>query len=116
MGTTVGAYGINRDLTGSSKTDPVRTRIVTVSNPSKKLLLFCSGIYSITRNQATVSGPPNLYLPGRSANQSRGWSDRYRQDAIEGRHGRKINTITLSGNAQVWNADEIPLTSDHWNK
>jgi hypothetical protein len=89
---------------------------VTISQPGKKFLLMCSGIYAITRNQATVTGPPNLYLPGRSVNRSRSWSDRFRQDAIEGRHGRKIHTISVAGNTEVWNADEIPLTSEYWDK
>jgi len=113
--TTIGYYGINRDLTGPLGTNVVRTRIVAISEPGKKFLLMCSGIYAITRNQATVTGPPNLYLPGRSVNRSRSWSsDTIRRDAIEGRHGRKIHTISVAGNTEVWNADEIPLTLERW--
>lgn len=111
-----GGYGINRRLVDLPIVNPVRTRIVNVSHPSEKFLLMCSGIYSILPSQAAASSLPHLYLPGRSVNRATQWPDKNRQDAIEGRHGRKINTITLSGNAQTWNADELPLTSDHWDR
>jgi len=113
---TAGSYGINRNLAGPLATSPVRTRIAAVPNPGQKFLIFCSGAYAITRLQAAASGSPHLYLPGRSANQSTEWPESSRRDAIEGRHGRKIHTISLAGGAETWNANELPVTPDRWEK
>lgn len=113
---STGAYGINRSLVDPTPAQPGKTKIFNVSHPGKKFLLMCSGVYGIVLSQATTSSLPYLYLPGRSVNRSGGWSDTYRRDAVEGRHGRKINTISLSGNAETWNADEIPLTADRWSR
>lgn len=72
-----------------------------------------TGAYGINRNLTGPSGSDRV--PSRIVSVSNP-GEKFRQDAIEGRHGRKINIITLSGNAQTWNADELPLTSDRWDK
>jgi len=113
---TAGSYGINRNLAGPSTANPRRAKIASIAYPAQKLLLFCSGIYNINRSQATTAASPNLYLPGRSANQASSWPEVARRDAIEGRHGGKIHTVSVTGIAETWIADQLPVTAERWEK
>lgn len=110
----VGDYGINRHLTGPLGAQTTRMRHVGIANPSRKFFIFCSGLYMLTRGQAESPSAPNLYLPGRSANESVGWPELTQRDAVEGRHGGMIHTVTVAGNVERWPADELPLTPDRW--
>ncbi|HWL51314.1 MAG TPA: hypothetical protein VNQ90_02705 [Chthoniobacteraceae bacterium] len=105
-----GAYGLNRTICGISE----RTSIISIRQPEQKFLLFCSGSYTMNVHQVSYPNT-NLYLPGRSVNRDVSWVAENRIDAIEGRHGRRIHTITVSGQAEVWDADEVPTTVDRWD-
>lgn len=113
-GSIRGNYGINRNLVGSGSVE--RVTLASVVKPTEKFLLFCSGIYSITRLQAANPSLPHLYLPGRTANQAINWPADLRDDAVEGRHGKRIHTISVSGNVEVWEADVLPVTPARWDR
>lgn len=115
-----GHYGINSDLVGSSqlppKTTPAQTRIASIDNPSKKILLFCAGFYDLKLGNVTAPMATSNYLPGATINANVPWSEEYRVDAVEGRHGKTVHVLFLGGNVEAWRPDDLISNTDAWKK
>lgn len=96
-------YGLNRQIAGRIKLNGANTPSVplgAIAAPSKKLLVLDSGAYENYSSLETAPGSGNFYIPGLPANKGVAWEDRFKEDAIEGRHAGKLNVLMVDGHVE----------------
>lgn len=114
---TSGNYAINSDLVARHKPKGTsRTRIASIKNPSKKIFIFCGGLYDLKFNYVKTPQTPFYYLPGATINASVLWSEQFSVDALEGRHEKKVNALFLGGNAETYRPDDLINQTEIWKK
>lgn len=113
----LGNYGINRAIAGENNElgEVVRPRVPmhAINDPSKKLLIADSGGNMIWASMRDRPSSPVAYLPGYPTNSQVAWPESLKKDAIEGRHGGKINVVNASGNAESLSSIDL-ADSGRW--
>lgn len=120
-----GNYGVNRSVcknaVGSLPNEFVGTSLSSddMRQPARTLLIVDSG-YSLVSWYATLNGVANIfenpmrignfYVPGLSINDNRTFTNRYEQDAIDGRHpGKRINAGSVDGHVDRIKSDILTV-------
>lgn len=110
-------YGMNTHVGGRIRVPANRSLepkpVQSFAQPSRTLLVADAGFYMLYPTVLDAPGPPSLYFPGASANASATWDDRFRNDAIVGRHGGIINALMLDGHVKSIPANKLQV-SDFW--
>ncbi|HWL52537.1 MAG TPA: hypothetical protein VNQ90_08885 [Chthoniobacteraceae bacterium] len=119
----LGHYGINRAIVGLMREDGKNTPPTPLSRiqfPSRKLLLFDSGYLTLTSGFLDNPTPPGNYIPGLSTNQKVAWPSAthreatIKRDALEGRHGRRVNILMVDGHVESWSPEDLLKDKTIW--
>jgi prepilin-type N-terminal cleavage/methylation domain-containing protein/prepilin-type processing-associated H-X9-DG protein len=107
-----GHYGMNDLITYTLALAPASTgfKITKISNPSQKILLLDSGNCYVHYGQMINPSFNIWYIPGAKNNLNLAWNQNNysnQDDAWNGRHNGKINTVFLDGHVDNFKADDL---------
>lgn len=103
-----GHYGVNAIVAGdASGSSGPGLSLAGISSPSTIILVLDSGAYLMNWWHAGISPSNPFYLPGTTANQSTPFPSENAKDALQGRHGKRVNVMFVDGHLESMQPDEL---------
>lgn len=115
-----GNYGLNSDVaglvmvSGSDVTVTPTKPMGSIGRPARTILMLDAGYYQIRSRVLTRPQSPLHYIPGYPLNQTVSWAEDRAEDALEGRHGGKVNVLMADGHVETWLPADFVDSSDYW--